>query len=78
MARPKKELVHAQAPEYVDIAAIRERQGLSQSEFAARYGIPLRTLQGWEISRRQPDEAARVLLAVIDKEPKAVVRALRG
>ena len=60
----------------VDPKAIRRKLGLSQAEFAARFRINLRTLQDWEQRRVTPDGAARVLLAVIAKEPEAVRRAL--
>ena len=35
-------------------------------------------LHAWEQGRRRPDRAARVLLAVIAREPEAVLRALAG
>ena len=60
----------------VDVAAIRKAQGLSQSQFAARYGLDITALQQWEQKRRQPDRAARVLLQVIEHNPKAVEEAL--
>ena len=34
----------------MNIKEIRKRSGLSQSEFAKRYDIPLDTLKGWESS----------------------------
>lgn len=34
--------------------AARERLGLSQSQAAAEWKVPLRTLQQWEIGRRFP------------------------
>jgi putative transcriptional regulator len=50
---------------------------LTQEEFAARYGLPAATIRDWEQKRRQPDGAARVLLQIIKKEPKAAARALK-
>jgi putative transcriptional regulator len=61
-----------------DVRAIRARLGLSQSAFAARFGLPVGTVRDWEQGRAVPDQAARVLLAVIAKEPDAVLRALRA
>lgn len=60
------------------VKAIRVRAKLSQDEFARRYGIPVGTLRDWEYGRRIPDAAAATLLKVIDREPKAVARAVTG
>ena len=38
------------------IREIRELSGLSQSNFAAYYGIPLRTLQHWESKAENPSD----------------------
>jgi putative transcriptional regulator len=63
-------------PEHVDVAKLRHRLGLSQAAFARTFGLDVTALHAWEQGRRQPDRAARVLLAVIAKEPQAVLRAL--
>lgn len=55
---------------------VRRALSLSQDEFAARFGIPLRTLQEWEQGRREPDAATFSYLTVIEREPEAVQRAL--
>ncbi|KZD06769.1 helix-turn-helix domain-containing protein [Oceanibaculum pacificum] len=65
-------------PESVDIPALRRREGLSQEQFARRYGFALSALRDWEQGRRQPDRAARLLLRVIEREPEAVQRALHA
>lgn len=39
----------------MNVKEIREKTGLSQSNFAKKYGIPVRTLQGWEAGRKAPD-----------------------
>jgi len=66
----------AHVPEKVDVAAIRNRLGLSQAEFAMRFGFTLDAVQNWEQGRRRPEGAARALLRVIEREPAAVQRAL--
>ncbi len=63
-------------PEEVDVADLRHRLGLSQAAFARAFGLDVTALHAWEQGRRRPDRAARVLLAVIAKEPQAVMRAL--
>ncbi len=58
------------------IRALRKRLKLSRRKFADRFGLDARAVQDWEQGRRVPDRAARVLLTVIDRNPKAVERAL--
>ncbi|MGH7060681.1 MAG: helix-turn-helix domain-containing protein [Stellaceae bacterium] len=60
----------------IHVTAIRAQLGLSQREFAARFGFKLDALQNWEQGRRRPDGAARAFLRVIEREPEAVLRAL--
>jgi putative transcriptional regulator len=67
----------AAVDEHPDVVGIRRRIGLSRQKFADRFGLDVRALQEWEQGRRQPDRAARVLLAVIDRNPQAVIRALQ-
>jgi putative transcriptional regulator len=62
----------------IDVKAVRQNLGMSQSQFALRFGFPLGTLRGWELGRRMPAGPARVLLTVIAHEPKAVMRALEA
>ena len=44
-------------------------------DFERRFGVPARTIEGWEQSRKI-DVAGRVLLAVIEKNPEAVEAAI--
>lgn len=59
-----------------DVAAIRKRTGLSQAAFARQIGVPVATLRNWEQGRRRPDGPARVLLALLAKDPGIVARTL--
>ncbi|GLS87978.1 transcriptional regulator [Cypionkella aquatica] len=59
-----------------EVPAIRARTGLSQAEFARSIGVKKATLLNWEQGRRKPDGPARVLLALIAKEPGIVRRVL--
>lgn len=63
-------------PEVVDVRSIRNRMGLSQDAFAARFGFSSGAVRDWEQRRRQPEASARVLLKVIEHEPEAVEKAL--
>jgi putative transcriptional regulator len=60
----------------VDVAALRKRLGMSQPVFARMFGLSVGTVRDWEQGRCQPDGPARVLLCIIEREPKAVERAL--
>ena len=46
----------------MDIREMRTRLGDTQSEFAARYNIPFRTVQNWETGLRKPPEYIMTLL----------------
>lgn len=56
----------------------RIKLGLSQAEFAQMLGVSVRTLQDWEQGRRQPSGAAKALLKVATRSPRAVREALRA
>lgn len=55
------------------VATIRERTGLSQAKFASLLGVSVRTLQEWEQGRRAPSGAARTLLMVAARNPRALL-----
>ena len=65
-------------PPQTDARALREKLRLSQSEFAALFGFNLRTLQDWEQGRPRPEIPIRAYLALIQRDPQAVIRALRA
>jgi putative transcriptional regulator len=56
-----------------DVARTRENTGLSQARFAALLGVSVRTLQDWEQGRRAPSGAARTLLMIAARNPKALL-----
>ena len=58
------------------VARVQASLRISQSVFAARFGIPVETLQAWEQNRSTPDRAALSYLRVIAAEPDLVARAL--
>ncbi len=51
---------------------VAQQAGLSQSAFAASIGVPEGTIVNWEHGRRQPSGPAKVLLALLAKEPNLV------
>src|SRR5512138_640181 len=61
----------------VDVREVRTKMGLSQTQFATKFGFPPATLRNWEQGRSRPDAPTRVLLAVIAKHPEAVEDVLR-
>jgi len=56
----------------------REALGLSQAEFALRYGLELDTLRNWEQGRSKPDAAMRLLFKLIETHPQLVSSVLTG
>lgn len=55
------------------VTSIREKTGLSQERFATLLGVSVRTLQDWEQGRRAPSGAARTLLLIAERNPKALL-----
>ena len=55
---------------------LRRRVQLTQTEFAARLGVPVETIRNWEQGKRAPRGPARALLAVIAHSPETVFAAL--
>jgi putative transcriptional regulator len=70
-------LYRVHIPPEIDVRAIRGRLGLTQQQFAIRFGFNINTLRHWEQGRRVPEGPTRAYLMVIDREPKAVEKALR-
>lgn len=71
-AKPARTFAPSEA-DAPDVAAVRDRLGLSQSRMAALMGISVGTLRNWEQGRRRPEGPARALLRVAAKHPEAVL-----
>jgi putative transcriptional regulator len=64
---------HGRVMSLPPVTTIREKTGLSQSRFAELLGVSVRTLQEWEQGRRAPSGAARTLLLIAAKNPRALL-----
>jgi len=65
-------------PARIDVRAIRMKLGMTQEEFAGRFGFSVNTLRHWEQGKRQPEGPTRAYLLVIARAPKAVQKALKA
>ena len=64
---------HGRVMNLPSVTSIREKTGLSQERFATLLGVSVRTLQDWEQGRRAPSGAARTLLLIAERNPKALL-----
>jgi putative transcriptional regulator len=62
----------------VDVKGTRTGLGLTQEQFALRFGLDLDALRNWEHGRRAPDTATRSYLRAIGNDPAAIEAALWG
>lgn len=77
-SRGKGAAARVHIPAEIDVKAMRARLGMTQKEFSDTFKIPVGTLRDWEQGRRAPDQPSRMLLRVIEREPQAARRALKG
>lgn len=75
-AKGRTQGVQVFKPATVDVASVRGRLGLTQAQFAARFGFSVATLRHWERGDRAPQGPALVLLNLIERDPSGVMRAL--
>lgn len=61
-----------------DVKAIREKTGLSQSEFAQLMRVSIKTLQNWEQHRRNPTGPAATLLKIVVTAPEVALKLLHA
>jgi putative transcriptional regulator len=72
----KESAYRVHIPALIDVRAIRTKLGMTQEEFAGRFGFSVNTLRHWEQGKRQPEGPTRAYLLVIERAPKAVQKAL--
>src|SRR6218665_4000255 len=75
-ARGDERGVRVHRPRAIDVKAVRAKVGMTQEQFAARFGFSTATLRHWERGDRTPHGPALVLLNVIERNPQAVIEAL--
>ncbi len=68
--------VRLHIPEHIDVGAVRRRVGLTQAAFSRTIGVSAATLRNWEQGRRAPEGPARVLLAMLARNPNIVEQTL--
>lgn len=64
-------------PPSVDVKSIRKALNMTQAAFSDSFGFSLDTVKHWEGGRRTPEVPARAYLTVIQRNPSAVLEALR-
>jgi len=62
----------------VNVRTVREKTGLSQSEFARLLRVSPKTLQNWEQHRRTPSGPAAALLTLVNNAPEVALSALHA
>ena len=70
------EVLSGRALPVSSVAAMRLDLGLTREQFAARYRVPIETLEAWERGTVEPDAVARALLALIAADPDGAARSL--
>jgi putative transcriptional regulator len=60
----------------IGVGEIRRRLKMTQAEFSRAFGLSLDSVKNWEQGHRSLEGPAKVLLAVIAKDPQAVQNAL--
>jgi len=66
------QLKRVHQPEDIDVKKIRKDLHVSQTVFAACFGVSKGTLQAWEQGRRHPQGPAKILLILISKRPRLI------
>lgn len=61
-----------------EVRVVREKIGLSQSEFAGLMQVSIKTLQNWEQGRRKPTGPAAALLRIVASAPDLALESLHG
>ena len=76
-AHNRGELEPARVTVMLSPLEVRKSLKVNRPQFAALIGVSERTVESWEQGRTRPTGAARSLLRVAARNPKAVLEALR-
>ena len=69
--------IRVHIPATIDTKTIRARLGgISQAQFAQRFGFSVGSIRDWEQGRRMPDPSTRAFLKVIANDPAGVEKIL--
>jgi putative transcriptional regulator len=60
------------------IAEIRQKLNLPNAEFAKVFGVSQKTIESWEKGTKKPSGAAKTLLKIAEKNPRAVLDSLHS
>lgn len=63
--------------EISEVRRIRNKLNMSVPEFSKTFGLPQRTVERWDMEDKGITGAVSTLMRVIDKNPDAVINALR-
>lgn len=61
----------------IDPKKVRQKTKMSQKRFSETFLLPVSNVRNWEQGTRAPDQAARVLLALIEKHPNQMEEFMR-
>lgn len=78
IARGTAEPKQLYVPPEIDVHAIRAKAGMTQDSFASAFGFTVHQIRQWEQGRSRPLGAMRAYLMLIGRDPRAVLRSLRG
>jgi putative transcriptional regulator len=61
-----------------EVKVVREKIGLTQTEFAGLMQVSIKTLQNWEQGRRNPTGPAAALLRIVASSPELAIKTLHS
>lgn len=65
-------------PSELDLRQIRDRLGLTQEQFALRFGFELKTLRKWETGQSRPEKSVRAYVQLIARDARSVLAIVEG